>query len=241
MIYLYSWYSYIFLLPAIVFAVYASYKVNSTFKKYSKKTSMSNWTASDMSRMMLEKNDCLGVSVQRINGNLTDNYDPRSNVLNLSDSTYNSNSIASLGVAAHEVGHAIQHKDEYFLLKVRSILVPITNIGSRAAIPLLIIGVLVELFAGKNALGSFGTALILIGIIAYALATVFALVTLPVEIDASRRAKRMLVETGVLTNEEVKGAKKVLDAAALTYIAAFAVSLMYLLRLLWILAQIRRR
>jgi len=241
MIYLFSWYSYIFLLPAIIFAVYASYKVNSTFNKYKNVSSLTNWTASDMSRMMLEKNDCLGVSVQRISGSLTDNYDPRANVLNLSDSTYNSNSIASLGVAAHEVGHAVQHREEYFLLKVRSVLVPITNIGSKFAIPLLIVGVLIELLAGSNVLGSFGTALILIGIIAYALATVFALVTLPVEIDASRRARRMLVETGVLNTTEVKQAKEVLDAAALTYVAAFAVSLMYLLRLLWILSKVRRR
>jgi len=229
------------LLPAILFAVYASYKVKSTFDKYKNVHSLSNWTASDMSRMMLEKNDCLGVSVQRISGSLTDNYNPSLNVLNLSDSTYNSNSIASLGVAAHEVGHAVQHREEYFLLKVRSILVPITNIGSRAAIPLLIIGVLIELFAGNNVFGSFGTTLILIGIVAYALSTIFALITLPVEIDASRRARKMLIETGVLNSSEVKQAKEVLDAAALTYIAAFAVSLMYLLRLLWILSKVRRR
>jgi hypothetical protein len=241
MIYLYSWYSYIFLLPAIIFAFYASFKVKTTFKKYEKISSKSNWTASDMSKMMLEKNGCLGVQVQRTSGNLTDNYNSNTHILNLSESVYNSNSIASLGVAAHEVGHAVQDNEEYPMLKLRNILVPITNIGSMAAIPLLIIGVLIELLAGSNALGSFGTVLVLIGIIAYGLATVFALVTLPVEFNASRRAGKMLLETGVLDRTEVRQAKKVLSAAALTYIAAFTVSLMYFLRLLWILSKIRRR
>jgi len=241
MIYLYSWISYLFLLPAIIFSLYASAKVKSAFEKYKKVNSVSDWTASDMSRMLLEKYGCAGVSVQRVNGNLSDNYDPKGYTLNLSDSVYNSTSIAALGVAAHEVGHAVQDKNEYFMLKVRSLLVPVTNIGSKAALPLLIIGVIIEYLGGSNVFGEFGTILILIGIIAYALATVFTLITLPVEIDASRRARKMLAETGVLSRTEIKQTKEVLDAAALTYFAAFAVSLMYLLRLLFILSRLRRR
>lgn len=241
MYYLTLWYSYIILVPALILSVYASVKVNMTYSKYGKVESKSNWTASDATRMMLEKNGCMGVSVGRVSGKLTDHYDPRSHTLNLSDGVYNSSSIAALGVAAHETGHAVQHREEYFPLKLRSVLVPVTNIGSRLALPLLVIGVIVELIAYGTGIEMLGTILILVGIIAYSLTAVFALVTLPVEINASRRAAVMLSETGVLDDGEVKKAKKVLNAAALTYVAALAVSIMSIIRLLYLLSLVRRK
>lgn len=231
------WWSYIIIVPGILLALYAQTKVNTTFNRYSKVISKSNWTASDMARMMLERNSC-PVTVQRISGNLTDNYNPQTGILSLSQSTYNNNSISALGVAAHEVGHAVQHEQGYIPLKLRSILVPVVNIGSYLALPLVIIGVILEYALATTTIG--GTV-ISIGIICYSLATVFCLITLPVELNASRRAKQMLYETGVLDEDEVKQAGKVLNAAALTYVASLAVSLLYLLRFLLIVSQFRRR
>lgn len=239
MFYLLSWYSYIFLIPAILFSLYASFKVNSSFTKYSKVASKSNWTASDMSRMLVEKYNLSGVTVRRTRGKLTDNYNPKDNSLNLSESVYNSNSIAALGVAAHETGHAVQHAEGYLPFKLRGVLVPVTNIGSMAAIPLIILGVIIELLAAQSAFSHIGSVIVLIGIIGYAMAAVFALITLPVEINASRRAAVMLANSGVLEKSEISGVKKVLSSAALTYFAAFAVSLAYLLRLLWLLSYVR--
>ncbi len=234
-----NWWSYIIIVPGLILAFYAQSKVNSTFKRFSGISSKSNWVASDMSRMLLEKNNC-AVTVQRINGNLTDNYNPSTGVLSLSQSTYYSNSISALGVAAHEVGHAVQHETGYFPLKLRSALVPVVNIGSRLALPLVILGIILEWILNVN-YASVGGTIISIGIICYSLATVFSLITLPVEIDASRRAKKMLYETGVLDEHEVKQAGKVLDAAALTYVASLAVSLLYLFRFLLIVSQFRRK
>jgi Zn-dependent membrane protease YugP len=160
-------------------------------------------------------------------------------MLALSESTYNNTSIAALGVAAHEVGHACQDEENYFPLKLRSILVPIVNLGSRIAIPIVILGIIIEFLAGVS--GGIGGYLISIGIICYSLSTIFCLITLPVEINASRRALKMLESSGALTSEELKGAKKVLSAAALTYVASLFVSLLYLLRFLLIVSRFRRR
>lgn len=233
----------IILIPGIIFSLYAQFRVNSTFKKYSKVSSLSNWTASDMSRMLLEKNGINYVSVQRTRGHLTDNYNPSTEVLSLSDSTYNSNSIAALGVAAHEVGHAVQKKEGYFLLKLRSTLVAVTNIGSRLAIPLAVLGIILEIFATSTSSFSYtlGEFIVASAILAYSLSSIFAFITLPVEFNASKRASAMLYQSGVLTEAETRQANQVLWAAAMTYVASLVLSLLYLLRFILILSKFTRR
>lgn len=233
----YSWWSYIILIPGLIFASIAQLKITSTFNKYNLIESRTNWTASDLSRMLLEKNGC-NVNVTMTGGHLSDHYNPKNKTLALSQTTYNSSSIGSLGVAAHEVGHAVQHNINYFPLKLRSFLVPVVNIGSRLAIPLVIIGVILEYLLATNS--TVGGTLISIGIICYSLATVFALITLPVELDASRRAITMLRKYHVLDSDEIEGAKKVLNAAAMTYVASLFMSILYLLRFLIILSRFRK-
>lgn len=232
------WYGYIIIIPGILFALWAQVRVSTTFAKYDKVQSRSNWTASDLSRMLLEKNGC-AVVVQPTKGKLTDNYNPKTGILSLSEATYNSTSVAALGVAAHEVGHAVQHEEGYFMLKLRSFIVPVVNFATYLAIPLVIIGVLLEWLV--VAAPTVGSVFISLGIICYSLATVFSLITLPVELNASRRAKKMLLETGVLEEDEVKQVGKVLNAAAMTYFASLLVSLLYFLRFLLIVGQFRRR
>ena len=171
-------------------------------------------------------------------GKLTDNYNPKTGVLSLSEATYNSSSVAALGVAAHEVGHAVQHENNYIPLKLRSVIVPVVNFGTRMAIPLVLIGVLLEWIVAATP--EVGSAFISLGIICYSLATVFALITIPVELNASRRAKKMLLETGVLEEDEVRDVSKVLSAAAMTYFASLLVSLLYFLRFLMIVSRFKR-
>ncbi len=238
MFFYYYWYGYIIVVPGILFAIWAQIRVSTVFAKYDKVPSESDWTASDMSRMMLEKYGC-NVVVQQTAGKLSDNYNPQTGVLSLSESTYSSTSLAALGVAAHEVGHAVQHEEGFFLLKLRSVIVPVVNVGTYIAIPLVIIGLLLEWLIASSA--TVGSIFISLGIICYSLATLFSLITIPVEIDASRRARKMLAETGVLNAQEIKKARKVLNAAALTYFAGLAVSLLYFLRFLLIISQFRRR
>lgn len=233
--------SMIILLPGILFSLYAQFRINSTYKKYASVKAQSNWTASDLSRMLLEKNGLNYISVQQIPGNLTDNYNPQTEILSLSQTTYSSNSVASLAVAAHEVGHALQKRDEYKPLKLRSVLVPVTNFGSRLAVPIAIIGIIIEWLATSDAIYGLGKILVCVGILAYALSSIFALITLPVELDASRRAGKILYESGVLNQTETSQAKKVLHAAALTYVASLLVSLLYLFRFILILAQFTRK
>lgn len=236
--YLYSyWWSYIIILPGIIFAIWAQMRVSSAFSKYSQVSARSGWTASDLSRMLLEKNVC-AVTVQPVQGKLTDNYNPKTGVLSLSEATYNSSSVAALGVAAHEVGHAVQHENNYIPLKLRSVIVPVVNFGTRMAIPLVLIGVLLEWIVAATP--EVGSAFISLGIICYSLATVFALITIPVELNASRRAKKMLLETGVLEKDEVRDVSKVLSAAAMTYFASLLVSLLYFLRFLMIVSRFKR-
>ena len=234
MIYLYYG-SAIVLIPGILFALYAEFKVHRTFNKFSKVESERNYSASDVAYMLLQKNDC-NVSVQRVNGNLTDNYNPKNQTLNLSNSTYGKTNIAAIGVAAHEVGHACQHNENNLMLRIRMAIVPAVNIGSILAFPLAILGVLIEYVAS---IATFGTVLIALGIILYSLSTVFALITLPVEINASRRAEKMLYEGGYVTAREKKQVRSVLNAAALTYFASLVVSLLYLFRFLSILGRLR--
>ena len=232
--------SMIVLIPGIIFSIWAQFRISSTFKKYSKINARSRWTAEEMSMMLLERYRCHGVAVRRIRGNLTDNYNPSNNVLSLSDTVYGSSSIASLGVAAHECGHAVQKHSNSPLLSLRSFLVPVTNIGTRLAVPIAILGVVLELLIGGSGT-NFGSYIISIGVILYSLTTVFSLVTLPVEINASSRAMKMLGETGVLAEDELPMARKVLYAAALTYVASLVTSFLYLIRFLMILSRFRKR
>lgn len=208
-------------LPAILFSLLMQFMVNSTYKKYAEKYSSRNLTGAQVAQRVLSAFGLTNVRIEHVAGNLTDHYDPRTNVIRLSDSVYNSTSVAAAGVAAHECGHAMQHASAYVPIKVRNTILPACNIGSTLAMPLILIGFIVT-----------SQALVNVGIILFALVAVFQLVTLPVELNASRRALAVLDDAGILDEEERKGAKKVLSAAAMTYVAALAVSLAQLLRLI---------
>lgn len=214
------WYI-VLVLPAIIFSIIAQIKVNSAFNRYKKILSRSGLTGADAARRVMELNGVQGVRIEHVHGKLSDHYDPRTDVIRLSDDVYAGNSVAALGIAAHEAGHACQHHLGYSAIRVRNAILPVANIGSAAAIPLVLIGFIFN----------FGI-LINLGIIFFAGVVVFQLVTLPVEINASTRAKQALANSGMLSEEELSGAKKVLHAAAMTYVAALAVSLMQLVRLL---------
>lgn len=209
------------LIPPMILAIYAQSKVNSTYNKYSRIRNMKGYTGADAAAALLRYSGITDVSIERVSGRLTDHYDPRTKVLRLSDAVYGSTSIAAIGVAAHETGHAVQHATGYTFLKLRSALVPISNIGSNLAMPLIIIGFI---------LGGSGK-LITIGIILFAIAVLFTIVTLPVEFNASSRAIQMLESNGILNYDEINPAKKVLSAAALTYVAAAASAVASLLRI----------
>lgn len=220
----------ILIIPAFILSFYAQMKVNSTFNKYSKVPSVKGYTGADVARQLLNMAGIYDVSVEHIRGNLTDHYDPTNKVLRLSDTVYNSRSVAALGVAAHETGHAIQHKEGYAPLSFRTAIFPIVNIGSKLSGPLIMLGLFFGFLRGS-------AALLLAGIVLFALVVLFQIVTLPVEFNASSRAIRLLEEQAFLTTEEVKPARKVLSAAALTYVAAAAVALLNLLRFLLIFAR----
>lgn len=223
----------ILVLPAVIFALWASSHVNRTFNKYSKQFNSRNLTGAQAARFVLDRNGCRDVRIERISGNLTDHYDPASNVIRLSDSVYDSTSSAAVGVACHEAGHAIQYAENYAPIKMRAAIIPITNIGSRLAVPLIILGLVL------CAMEPSWIGISYLGIACFGLSTVFQLLTLPTEFNASNRAIAAIENSNLLMNEELTGAKKVLKAAALTYVAALAVSLMQLLRLL-ILVNRRR-
>lgn len=230
--------SLIIIVPGIIFAFIAQILVSVNFKKYSKVSSSRGITADEASRRLLRDHGCYGVSVQPISGNLTDNYNPSTDALSLSESVFGSSSIAAIGVAAHECGHACQKYEGSFLMKLRSFLVPVTNIGSRLAVPVAVIGLIIELLIG-GADNNVGTYILAFGIFLYSLTTIFALVTLPVEFNASHRALKMLKEDDILDSSELKGARKVLTAAALTYVASLVVSFLYLLRFILIIGSLR--
>ena len=224
--------TYLFLvLPAMIFAMIASAGVNSTFAKYSKQYSSRGVTGAQAARLVLDKNGLQNIPIEQISGKLTDHYDPRTNVIRLSSEVYNGTSTASIGVACHEVGHAIQHSTGYTPIKIRSAIVPITNIGSKLAVPLILIGIIC------SSLGEFFVWLAYIGLIGFALTAVFQLVTLPTEFNASSRALATIRDNNILTPEELKGSKKVLTAAAMTYVAALAVAVAQLLRLIIIVSR----
>jgi Zn-dependent membrane protease YugP len=211
----------ILIVPTMLFALWAQSKVKSTFEKYSRVRSSRGYTAAQICRQILDSNGLYHVRIEHIAGNLTDHFDPTSNVVRLSDSVYNSTSVASIGVAAHEVGHAIQYAMGYAPMKIRAAIIPVTNFGSKLSMPLILLGVV---------LGAY--PLVSLGIILFSLMTVFQLVTLPVELNASGRALRTLEGDNILYGEEVKQAKSVLTAAALTYVAALLTSAAQLLRLI---------
>ncbi len=230
----FDWTYLVLVMPAIIFAFWASAKVNSTYNEYSKHHNSKNITAYQAARSVLDANGLSEVKIERVNGNLTDHFDPRTNVIRLSESVYSSTSTAAIGVACHEVGHAIQFSTEYAPAKIRMAIVPITNIGSKLAMPLILLGVLLSTFSVAF------SNLIYVGIGCFALSTIFQLVTLPTEFDASKRAIESIEYNNILVGDEVVGAKKVLTAAALTYVAALAVSLMQFLRLLLLFGGRRR-
>ena len=210
----------VFLIPALILSVYAQFKVNSTFNRYSQVASQRGMTGYDVARYILDKNGLYHVSIERVDGHLSDHYDPRSKVIRLSSSVYSDRSIAALGVAAHEVGHAIQHDIGYWPLYARNTIIPVTQIGSYLSIPIFLLGLIVS-----------SSTFIQIGILLFIAIVFFQIVTLPVEYNASHRAVAVLAGDGILSTNELKGTKKVLSAAALTYVAA-VMAIFQLLRLL---------
>lgn len=222
----FDWTYVVLVLPCLILSMWASANVNSTFKKYSGQLSSRRITGAEAAQRVLMANGVQGVKIQRISGNLTDHYDPRTNVIRLSDNVYDNTSTAAIGVACHEAGHAVQYAQSYAPIKLRAAVIPVTNLGSKLAMPLILIGLLLSY------LGSFSYMLVYAGIACFGLSLVFQLVTLPVEFNASRRALAAISSGNLLTEEEQKGARKTLTAAALTYVAATATALAQLLRLL---------
>lgn len=224
----FDWTYVVMVLPCILLSLWASSNVNRTFRKYSQQYSRRNITGAQAAQRVLSANGITNVRIQHISGNLTDHYDPQTNVIRLSDNVYSSTSTAAIGVACHEAGHAVQYAQNYAPIHLRAAIIPMTNFGSRLAMPLILIGVLL------SSLGSLSLLLIYLGIACFALSLIFQLITLPVEFNASNRALAAIAQTELLTPEEQSGARKTLRAAALTYVAATAVSLSQLLRLLLI-------
>jgi Zn-dependent membrane protease YugP len=224
----------ILVLPCILFSLWASFRVNSTFKKYSNQYSRRRITGAEAAQRVLHANGVRDVRIERVGGNLTDHYDPRTNVIRLSDSVYDSTSTAAIGVACHEAGHAVQYAQNYAPIKFRAAIIPITNIGSHLAMPLILLGLLLTFMETASFFFVYA------GIACFGLSLVFQLVTLPVEFNASRRAMEAIADTDILTSEEQVGARKTLTAAAMTYVAATAVALAQLLRLLLIFGGRRR-
>ena len=223
----------VLVLPAVIFAMWASSKVNSTYKKYEKVYNSRGMNGAQAARLVLDQNGLTDIKIEKISGNLTDHFDPKSKVIRLSEGVYESTSTAAVGIACHEVGHAIQHAEGYVPIKIRTAIIPLTNIGSKLAVPLIILGLIL------TGMSEMFFNLVYVGIACFSLSTLFQLVTLPAEFNASNRAIQSIEANGILYGEEVEGTKKVLTAAALTYVAALAVSLMQLLRL--VLMFSRRR
>ncbi|MBQ5315354.1 MAG: zinc metallopeptidase [Oscillospiraceae bacterium] len=224
-------YTYILAIIAAVISLIASAGVKATFNKYSKRIAQSGLTGRDVATRILNGAGIYDVSVNHISGNLTDNFNPTNKTLNLSDSVYASNSIAAIGVAAHESGHAIQHDKGYVPIKIRGAIVPVVNFGSRLSFPVILLGCLMN----------YNEIIISIGILLFSFGLIFSLITLPVEFNASRRAISILEQDGILYDEELKGARKVLFAAAMTYVASAIGMALQLLRLFLMFRGRRRR
>ena len=231
----FDWTYLILVLPCLILSLWASARVNSTFKKYSQQHSLRQITGAQAAQRVLQANGVYGVRIEHVSGNLTDHYDPKTNVIRLSDNVYNNTSTAAIGVACHEAGHAVQYAQDYSPIKVRTAIIPVTNFGSRLAMPLILLGLLFSAF------GSFSNTLVYIGIACFGLSLIFQLITLPVEFNASRRALEAIQSAQLLSEDELRGARKTLSAAAMTYVAATAVSLAQLLRLITLFGGRGRR
>lgn len=223
-------YTIILLIPALLFGLYAQFKVSSTYKKYSQVKNARGYTAAEVARKILDDNGLYDVAIVKIAGNLTDNFNPKTKTVSLSETVYNSQSVAAIGVAAHECGHVVQHAEGYTPIKIRSALVPVTNFGSTFGFIILAIGLL---------FGNYSIAMM--GVLLYSLMAVFQAVTLPVEFNASNRALKTLASHYILEDDELKMSKKVLSAAAMTYVAALVSTLATILRLLLIVGSGTRR
>ncbi|MBE7079913.1 MAG: zinc metallopeptidase [Clostridiales bacterium] len=236
-------YYYLFFILIIACAIWGasvSAKVRSAFQAYGGMPNSSRMTGYDTAVRLLRANGVNDITVGRVRGTLSDHYHPTKKVVNLSDGVYGNASIAAVAVAAHEIGHVMQKKTGYGMYRLRTALVPITNIGSRLALPLVLLGLILDLFVSTSN-ASTGFYLALAGVALYGLSTLFALVTLPVELNASRRAKEMLLQQGILRQEEIPYADKMLDAAAKTYVASLLTSLVYFLRfLVWVMVLFGR-
>ncbi len=224
----------ILVLPFVIISLWASSNVNSTFRRYSQVYSKRGMTGAQAAEQVLKSNGIYNVRIEQVSGNLTDHYDPKSNVIRLSTDVYGSTSVASIGVACHEAGHAVQYALNYGPIKLRAAIIPVTNIGSMLAIPLIILGLVL------NFMAELSFVFVYIGIGCFGLSLLLQLITLPVEFNASRRAVSAIKDSSILFEDELDGAKKTLRAAALTYVAAAAVSLMQFLRLLMLFGGRRR-
>ena len=231
----FDWTYLVLVVPCILLSLWASASVKNTFKRYSTQYSVRKITGADAAARVLRNNGVQNVRIERISGNLTDHFDPKTNVIRLSDSVYDSTSTAAIGVACHEAGHAVQYATHYGPIKLRAAIIPVTNFGSKIAMPLILLGILLS-FAGN-----LSYTLVYLGIACFGLSLVFQLITLPVEFNASSRAIRAITEAGILSSQELVGAKKTLKAAAMTYVAATAVALAQLLRLIVLFGGRRRR
>lgn len=229
----FDWTYLVFLTPALLFAFIADWRVKASFRRYSGQYSRRGLTAAQAAQRVLRSNGLGNVAIHQVSGELTDHFDPTDNVIRLSESVYNSTSTAAIGVACHEAGHAVQYAEGYGPIRLRSAILPVTNLGAKLSGPLIVGGFLLASFSESFILLAY------LGVICFALSAIFQLVTLPVEFDASRRAMEAISGQDILDGEEMKGVKAVLSAAALTYVAALAVSLMQLLRFIVLLNRRR--
>lgn len=227
----FDWTYLVLVLPCLILSLWSSASVKSTFRKYAKHYCVRGITGADAAMRVLRNNGITNVRIERIAGDLTDHYDPRTNVIRLSESVYSSTSTAAIGVACHEAGHAVQYAKHYAPIKLRAAIIPITNIGSKLAVPLILLGILLPFL---------GYTFVYLGIACFGLSLVFQLITLPVEFNASRRAIHAIDEAGILTQQEMAGARRTLRAAAMTYVAATATALAQLLRLILLFGGRRR-
>ena len=231
----FDWTYLVLVLPVLILSLIASARVNNVFKHYSQQLSVRRITGAEAAQRVLSANGVSGVRIERVAGNLTDHYDPKANVIRLSAPVYDSTSTAAIGVACHEAGHAVQYAHNYGPIKLRAAIIPATNIGSKLAMPLILIGILI------TSLGDFSTVLIYLGIACFSLSLLFQLVTLPVEFNASRRALKAIDDANLLTGDERVGAKKTLTAAAMTYVVATLAAFTQLLRLLILFGGKRKK
>lgn len=239
--YYFDWSYLVLVVPALLFSLWAGARVNSTFKKYSAIRNVRGMTGAEAARAVLNANGVTDVRIEYVSGNLTDHYDPKNKVIRLSQDVYDAATPAAVGVAAHEAGHAAQYAANYLPIRIRAAIIPATNIGSKLSVPLVILGLLLpglRIFAPYT---EFFNLIAWIGVACYSLCVLFQLVTLPTEFNASRRAVAAIERCGLLLPEEQQGAKKVLTAAALTYVAALSASLAQLLRLIIIVGGRQRR